>query len=128
MALGRYRQNPLGQGRRVRLMQGDIGEQGPNGDQTGIAGANTVAPLMLEMIEEVADEVGVDILEGQILRRLAENPVGVVDEQPERTVSTTLRPSVVRLWATSTDFASVSSSSVVNAVPSAMSARKKWLA
>ena len=65
-------------------MQGDIGEQGPDGGQTGIAGANIVAPLMLQMIEEVTDEVGVDILEGQILRRLAENPVGVVDEQPER--------------------------------------------
>ena len=47
----------------VRLVQGDMSEQGPDCSQAGIAGTDVVATLMLKMVEKVADEVGVEILE-----------------------------------------------------------------
>ena len=68
----------------LRLVQGDITEQRPDCRQAGIAGTDIVAALVLEMIEKVTDEVGVEILERQVLWRLAEDPVGMVDEKPER--------------------------------------------
>ena len=47
----------------ARLMQGDVGEQRSDCSQAGIAGADVVTALVLKMIEKVADEVGVEILE-----------------------------------------------------------------
>ena len=84
IALGRYGQDPLSQGCMLRFVQGDITEQGPDCRQAGIAGTDVVAALVLEMIEKVADQVGVEILERQIMWRLAKDLVGIVDEQPER--------------------------------------------
>ena len=62
-AFGRYGQDPLSQGCMVRLVQGDISEQGPDCRQASIAGADVVTALVLEMMEKVADEVGVEVLE-----------------------------------------------------------------
>ena len=83
VAFGRYGQDPLYQGCMLRLVQGDIGEQRPDCRQAGIAGTDVVAALVLEMIEKVADEVGVEILERQVLWRLAEDLVGMIDKKPE---------------------------------------------
>ena len=66
IAFGRYGQDPLSQGCMLRLVQGDITEQRPDCRQAGIAGTDIVAALVLEMIEKVTDEVGVEILEGSI--------------------------------------------------------------
>ena len=88
-AFGPYGRDPLVQGCMVRLMLGDTSERRPHCSQAGVADADVVTPLVLEMIEKVADEVDNEILDSQVLPRLAGTPVGTVDEQLEY-----LRPSV----------------------------------
>ena len=58
--------------------------RGADRRQPGVAAPRRVAALPLEMVEEAAHEVGVEILQGQVLRRLAENVPGVEHQQTER--------------------------------------------
>ena len=66
------------------MAQGDIAEQGPNCCQPGIAGAHTVLPVRLEMVEEGPDDWRIEIVDIQPAQCLAE-PLRCEDqEQPQR--------------------------------------------
>jgi len=67
----------------VRLVEGDTGEQGADGCRAGIAGSRTVAAFVPGMVEEVADEVGVDVPGRQALRWRTGDLAGIGDGQPE---------------------------------------------
>ena len=83
MAFARHGQNALCEGRVLRLVQGDMAEEGADRGQAGVAGARLVAALVLDMAEEVAEEGGVEVFERQFRRRLLQLPLGVAHQQSE---------------------------------------------
>jgi hypothetical protein len=62
-ALVGYRQYPLDRGGMSRLAVGGVAEERPDCRQPGIAGPHAVAALVLEVLEEGADQLGIEILE-----------------------------------------------------------------
>jgi hypothetical protein len=82
--LGRDGRDPLDDGRVVEVTQGREAEQGMDRGQAGVAGTDAVAALVFEMVQERADQRGVevgDLQAGGLFPGLAG---GEVQEQPER--------------------------------------------
>ena len=71
-AFRRDGENTFDGGGMFGMAQGGIAEQGPDRCQSGIAGAHTVLPVRLEMVEEGADHGRVEIVDIQPARCLAE--------------------------------------------------------
>ena len=66
------------------LVQGDEAEERADGCEAGVAGARVVAAVGLEMAEEVAEQCGVEVVEGHRRGRLVQCLLGVAHQQPER--------------------------------------------
>jgi len=83
-AFGRDRQDPGDAGGVVGMMQGGEPEQGVDRGQAGVAGADAVAAFAFEVIEEAADQRGVEV--GDVQRRgcAAGELGGVAEQQPQR--------------------------------------------
>ncbi len=63
---------------------GGVVEQGPDGGEAGVAGPDADASFVLEVVEEVADERRVDVVEGEAARRLAGAGLGVAENLAPR--------------------------------------------
>ena len=72
VALARDRQDPLAVEGVGWLAQRHVSEEGVNGRQADVAGADSVASLGLQPLEEPTDKRGVDVLEHQIAGGLDE--------------------------------------------------------
>ena len=66
-----------------RLLERDVLEEGMDRRQACVAAPGAVAAFLLEVIEEVADEGRVQILEGQLRRGLPQSLFGEPQEQAE---------------------------------------------
>jgi len=66
--LVRHRENALAVKRVGGLADGDVAEEGPDGCQTHVSGARAVAAGALEMVEETADETGVEVFDAELRR------------------------------------------------------------
>jgi hypothetical protein len=62
VAFARHRQDALDHGTVSRLLQGQVAEERVNGGQPDVARPRTVAALLLQVVEEGADERSVQIL------------------------------------------------------------------
>jgi len=60
-ALARDREDPLAEQRVGRIREGDVAEEGVERCEAGIAAARGIAALALEVLEELAEEGGVEI-------------------------------------------------------------------
>ena len=76
--------HPLGQGGVARLVQGDEAEERADGCEAGVAGPWVVATFGLEMVQEVAEQRGVEVVQGHPRGRLVQRTLGVAHQQPER--------------------------------------------
>lgn len=65
------------------MAQGGEPEQGVDGGQADVAGAHRAAPVLFEMVEERADQRGVEIGEVESGRSHPCALVGELDEEPE---------------------------------------------
>ena len=84
VALGRDRHHP-GDGVRVLgVLQRREPVEGVDRPEPGVAGPGTVAPCLLEMVEERADQRSVEIVDVELERLLAGPLVGEAEQQPER--------------------------------------------
>ena len=71
--------------RRVgRLAQGGVAEQGADRDEPGVAGPDAVSPSVLEVVEECADQRGVEVGKHEQGGRLAGALLGKGEQEPER--------------------------------------------
>jgi hypothetical protein len=64
------------------VAQGGEAEEAADGGQAGVAGADAVVALNLEVGEEVADQSGVEIAQIELVGRLAGALLRVAQEQP----------------------------------------------
>jgi hypothetical protein len=71
VAFGRDRQHPLDDGGILGVVQGGEAEQGVDRGQAGVAGPHAVAALALEVVQERADQPGVQVGDLQAGGRLA---------------------------------------------------------
>ena len=71
-----FGQDPIRQGCMVRLALGDTSERTPHCSQAGVADTDVVTPLVLKMIEKVADEVDNEILDSQVAAAACRDPSG----------------------------------------------------
>ena len=84
MAFVRHGQDPLRQGRVLGFVRSDVAEEGTDRGQSGVARTRVVAALVLEMAQEGAEEVGVQVAELQFRRGLLQHLAGMADQQSER--------------------------------------------
>jgi hypothetical protein len=82
--LARNREDPLGDGAVGRLLQGDEAEERMDGGQASVSGANAIAPVRLEMLQERDDERSVEIGHEQSRRGLAHALLAEREEESER--------------------------------------------
>lgn len=83
ITLARDGENPLCQCAVFRRMQGHIAEEGMDGGKTDIAATGAVVAVVFEMIEEGAEERGVEIRQGHFRRSLAQLPLSIGQQQAE---------------------------------------------
>ena len=67
-----------------RVLQRREPVEGVDRSEPGVAGPGAVAPCLLEMVEERADQRSVDIVDVELERLLAGPLVGEAEQQPER--------------------------------------------
>ena len=84
MAFVRHGQDPLRQGRVLGLVRSDVAEEGTDRGQSGVARTRVVAALVLEMTQEGAEEVCVQVAEFQFRWGLLQHLAGMADQQSER--------------------------------------------
>jgi hypothetical protein len=60
-ALARDREDPLAEQRVGRIREGDVAEEGVERREAGVAAASGVAALTLEVVQELAEEGGVEV-------------------------------------------------------------------
>jgi hypothetical protein len=80
-ALARYGEYALCQAAVLWGMQGDVTEEGVNRGEPHVAASGAVAAVLLQVIEEGSEERRIQIVEGQIGRRLSQSLLCVVQEQ-----------------------------------------------
>ena len=105
MELGRNGEHLLTMQQQCRFAHGNEAEEGPDRSFTQIAGANTVPALLLDMRQEGADEVGIDIGDTHVHRRRNRwaggrsrfPPAGGPHRRKGRTAKLTLRCTPVEL-------------------------------
>ena len=64
----------------LRVTKRGVSKQRTDRGEPGVAGTHAIVPLMLEMVEEGADELGIDVVDVQ-LRRLRLLPRRREDQQ-----------------------------------------------
>jgi len=72
---------------RVKVLgvaQGGVPREGVDRREPGVPGAGAVAAVLLEMVEERADQLGVEIVDVQLAGLLAGSLGGEREQQPER--------------------------------------------
>ena len=79
MAFVRHGQDPLRQGRVLGLVRCDVAEEGTDRSQSRVARAGVIAALVLEMSQEGAEEVGVQVAELQFRWSLLQHLPGMAD-------------------------------------------------
>ena len=80
--LGRDGQHPGDRPGVFGVLHGGVGEQGVHGGQAGVAGGDAVAALFLQVVQEPADQVGVELADVDGVRRGAGGGHDVTQEQP----------------------------------------------
>ena len=80
MAFVRHGQDPLRQGRVLGLVRSDVAEEGTDRGQSGVARTRVVAALVLEMTQEGAEEVCVQVAEFQFRWGLLQHLAGMADQ------------------------------------------------
>ena len=83
IAFARDGQDLLGECGMAGLVQRNETKQGPYGGQTRVAGSCVVAALAFELMEKRGKKRRIEVNDGEVLRRLAEDLLGVADEQAE---------------------------------------------
>ena len=66
-----------------RLPKSHVPEEGVNRGEAGVAGAGAVAPGALQMLQEVSDQGGVELLDREVGGGLAQSFAGEPEEQAE---------------------------------------------
>jgi len=66
------------------MAQRRVGEQRVDGGQAVVAGPDAVATLDFDMVDEGADQYGVEVLEVELGGRLAGVTLRVAEQEPER--------------------------------------------
>ncbi len=67
-----------------RIGHRDVAEERSDRGEPGVAAARAITPRGLGMDEEVGDQIGVDVLDRQLDRRLAVSSARISEQQPER--------------------------------------------
>src|SRR3546814_258712 len=68
----------------LRLVHGDIPEEGPDGGKPRIAASRAIASRHFNMDEEVADHFGIKVGDAQARRRLTRSRGNKANQKPER--------------------------------------------
>ena len=84
VALAGHGEDPLAVQQMSGLVHRDEAEEGADSGEPGIAAARSVAPLRLDVRQEVGDEVGVELLDLEPGGRFAALLAGEAQEQTER--------------------------------------------
>jgi hypothetical protein len=61
----------------------DVVEEGVDGREAGVAGADTVVAILFEVMEEGSDQGGVELFEAELSGRLGEAVVGKAEQEGE---------------------------------------------
>src|SRR6266699_287597 len=85
--LGWYCEHPLNEGGMFRVDVRCVLEEGVDGGQSSIPGGHPVATILLEVLQEGADQVGIQILERELRGGLARP---VVDEHQQHSKCVTV--------------------------------------
>lgn len=82
--LVRHRQHPMHHGAPPGLLQGHVAEKGTNRREPDVARTRRQATRLLGVIEERADQRGIEILQGHPSGRFLETVLGETEELPKR--------------------------------------------
>src|SRR5260370_12746927 len=88
VALAGHRQDELAVEQPSGLAHGDVAEERSDRGQSGIPAARTVAPGGLDVQEEFADQVGIEVFDPELRWNLAPLLAGEPQEEPERVAVT----------------------------------------
>src|ERR1700730_17136741 len=88
VALAGHRQDPLAVEQPGGLAHGDVPEERSDRGQSGIPAARTVAPGGLDVQQEFADQVGIEVFDPELRWNLAPSLAGEPQEEPERVAVT----------------------------------------
>src|SRR3546814_10628346 len=84
IALVRQSEDSLAVQQPLRLVHGDIPEEGPDGGKPRIAASRAIASRHFNMDEEVADHFGIKVGDAQARRRLTRSRGNKANQKPER--------------------------------------------